>query len=189
MEPSSPRATAYGTSYDEQEKAPGLMDLELSNSLSPRATTGTSSDDSKYVEQMEIVDQVPVRHRTIRKSARGGYGQGRGSTATLRGTTIPKRGARGGRKGPPPSSSVSGSRSLPSSLSGDHGPPSWSSTGGHGAAPSSAGGSNGGKVSSAGGGQGGPPSFMGGGNGGTASLVGSRIKAPDAPSTKKRHLD
>jgi hypothetical protein len=51
----------------------------------------TSSDDSEFVEQNEIQDHVPLKHRTPRKLARGARGEGRGSTATPRGTIFSKR--------------------------------------------------------------------------------------------------
>nr|XP_034569866.1 dermokine-like [Setaria viridis] len=193
MESSSPRATVYGTSSDQEEKAPGLTDPEPSDSLSPRVMVDTFSNDSEYVEQMEIVNQVPLQCRTIRKSAKGGHGQGRGSTATHQGTTIIKHGARGGRKGPPSFSSVGvqggpqsstggGNGGLPSSMGNGNGGPPSSIGGGNGGMNSSTGDSNGGTTSSAGSGQGGPPSSTG------TSSSGSCIKAPDSPSTKKPRL-
>jgi hypothetical protein len=51
----------------------------------------TSSDDSEFVEQNEIEDHVPLKHRTPHKLERGARGQGRESTATRRGTIISKR--------------------------------------------------------------------------------------------------
>jgi hypothetical protein len=36
----------------------------------------TSSNDSKFVEQNEIQDHVPLKHPTPHKSARGAKGQG-----------------------------------------------------------------------------------------------------------------
>jgi hypothetical protein len=120
----------------------------------------TSSNDSEFVEQNEIQDHVPLKHRTPRKSARGARGQGRGSTATRQGTVISKC------RHPLSSSSVGGSRSLPSSPSrGHHRPtviirhgaaPRQCSTGRHGAATSSSGGNIRGTASSAGGALGGP---------------------------------
>jgi hypothetical protein len=42
----------------------------------------TSFDDSKFVEENEIQDHVPIKHGTPRKSARGARVQRRGSTTT-----------------------------------------------------------------------------------------------------------
>jgi hypothetical protein len=145
------------------------------------------------VEQNEIQDHVPLKHRTPRNSARDTRGQGRGSTATHWGTVVSKR------RHPVSSSSVSGSRSLPSSSSrGHHRPvviihhgaaPGPCSTGRHGAATPSFSGDIGGTASSAGGTLGGPPpSSTGGGNRLISSSVSSCNKASGAPSTKKRHL-
>jgi hypothetical protein len=136
----------------------------------------TSSDDSEFAEQNEIQDHVPLKHRTPRKSARGARGEGHGSTATHRGTIVSKR------CHPLSSSSVSGSRSLPSSPKrGHHYPtviirhraaPRLCSTGRHGVATSSSGGGIGGTTSSAGGTLGcPPPSSTGGGNIATSSSV------------------
>jgi hypothetical protein len=71
----------------------------------------TSSDDSEFVEQNKIQDHVSLKHCTPRKSVRGARGQGRGSTATRWETVVSKR------SHPLSSSSVGGSRSLPSSPS------------------------------------------------------------------------
>ena len=154
----------------------------------------TSSDDSEFVEQNEIQDHVPLKHRTPRKSARGARGQGRGSTATRRRTVVSKR------RHPLSSSSVGGSRSLPSSPSRGHHRPAViirhgaalrpCSTCRHGAVTSCSGGGIGGTASSVGGALGGPPPpSTGGGNRATSSSVSSCNKALGAPSTKKRHLD
>jgi hypothetical protein len=154
----------------------------------------TSSDDSEFVEQNEIQDHVPLKHRTPRNSARSARGEGRRSTATRRGTVVSKR------CHPLSSSSVSGSRSLPSSSSrGHHRPaviirhgaaPGPCATGHHGAATSSSGDGIGGTASSVGGALGGsPPSCASGGNRATSSSVSSCNKVPGAPSTKKRCLD
>jgi hypothetical protein len=71
----------------------------------------TSSDDSEFLEQNEIQDHVPLKHR---KSARVDRGQGCGSTATRQATSVSKC------RHPLSSSSVGGSRSLPSSASRGH---------------------------------------------------------------------
>jgi hypothetical protein len=142
------------------------------------------------VEQNEIQDHVPLKHHTPRKSARGARGQGRENTATRRGAVVSKR------CHPLSSSSVDGSRSLPSSPSrGHHRPaviirhgaaPRPCSTGRLGAATSSSGGGIGGTASSAGGALGGPPpSSMSGGNRATSLSMSSCNNAPGAPSTKK----
>jgi hypothetical protein len=67
----------------------------------------TSSDDSEFVEQNEIQD-VPLKHRTPRKSARG---------ARVRGAEAPPL---AGELSSLSSSAVGSSRSLPSSLSRAH---------------------------------------------------------------------
>jgi hypothetical protein len=142
----------------------------------------------------EIQDYVPLKYRTPRKSAKGTRGQGRGSTATRRGTIVSKR------CHPLSSSSVGGSRSqLSSSSRGHHrltviirhgAAPRSCSTGRHGAATSSSGGDIGGTGSSTGGTLVGlPPSSTRGGNRAISLSVRSCNKVPGAPSTKKWHLD
>jgi hypothetical protein len=106
-----------------------------------RVVVDTSSDDLEFVEQNEIQDHVPLKYHTPRKSTRGARGEGRGSTATHRGTVVSKR------PHPLSFSSVGGSRSLPSSPSRGHhraafmichgAAPRPCSTGRHGAATSS----------------------------------------------------
>jgi hypothetical protein len=159
-----------------------------------RVVVDTSSDDSEFVEQNEIQDHVPLKHRTPLKSARGARGQGCGSAATRWGTIVSKR------RHPLSSSSVSDSQSLPSSLSrGHHRPtviirhgeaPRPCSTGRPGATTSSSSGDIGGTASSAGGALGGPPpSSTSGGNRATSLSVSNCNKASGAPSTKKWRLD
>jgi hypothetical protein len=146
------------------------------------------------VEQNEIQDHVPLKYCTPRKSARGAKGQGRGSTATHRETDVSKC------RHPLSSSSVGGSRSLPSSSSRGHqrlaviirhgAAPRLCSTVRHGAATSSFGGSIGGMASAMGGALGGPPpSSTGGGNRATSSSMSNYNKVSGEPSTKKRCLD
>jgi hypothetical protein len=154
----------------------------------------TSSDDSEFVEQNEIQDHVPLKHRTPHKSVRGARGQGHGSTATHRRTIVSKR------YHPLSSTSVGDSRSLPSSPSKGHhrldiiirhgAAPRPSSTSRHGAATSSSDGNIGGMASSSSGTlEGLPPSSTGGSNRATSSSVSSCNKMSGAPSTKKQHLN
>jgi hypothetical protein len=187
MEPLSPRGAAQATSSsssDEREAKRRPI----------RVVVDTSFDDSEIVEQNEIQDHVPPKHRTPRKSARRVRAQGCKSMATRRGTIVSKC------RHPLSSSFVSGSRSLPSSPSrGHHRPvviirhgevPRLCSTDRHGAATSSFGSGIGGTASSAGGALGGlPPSSTSSGSRATSSSVSSCDKVSGAPSKKKRHFD
>jgi hypothetical protein len=130
------------------------------------------------MEQSEIQDHVPLKHRTPCNSARGARGEGHESTTTRWGTVVSKR------HHPLSSSSVGGSRSLPSSPSrGHHQPtiiichgaaPRQCSTSRHGATTSSSGSGIGGMAASTGSALGGPPpSSTGGCNRVTSSSVSS----------------
>jgi hypothetical protein len=84
IEPLSPRGATQATSSsssDERED-PQLSDEEEAEQRPIRVVVDTSSDDSKFVEQNEIQDHVPLKHRAPRKSDRGAKGQGCGSTTT-----------------------------------------------------------------------------------------------------------
>jgi hypothetical protein len=74
----------------------------------------TSSDDLEFLEQNDIQDYVPLKHRTPRKSARGAKREGCGSTATRKRTVVSKR------RHLLSYSLVGGGRSLPSSPSRGH---------------------------------------------------------------------
>jgi hypothetical protein len=67
-----------------------LLDEEEVERRPIRVLVDTSSDISEFVKQIEIQDHVPLKHRTPRELARGARDQGRGSTATHRGTVISK---------------------------------------------------------------------------------------------------
>jgi hypothetical protein len=73
MEPLSPRGATQATcssSSDEREDLQGSDEEEVE--WRPiRVVVDTSSNDSEFVEQNEIQDHVPLKHRTPRKSARG----------------------------------------------------------------------------------------------------------------------
>jgi hypothetical protein len=104
------------SSSDEREDLQ-CSDEEEAERRPIRVVVNTSSDDSEFVEQNEIQDNVPLKHCTPRKSVRGARGQGHGSTATHRETVVSKR------SHPLSSSSVGGSRSLPSSPRRGHNRP------------------------------------------------------------------
>jgi hypothetical protein len=188
MEPLSPRGVAQATSSSSSNEREYLRwsDEKEAERTPIRVVVNTSSDDSEFVEQNEIQDHVPLKHRC--------QGSGSGNTATRQGTVVSKR------RHPLSSSSVGGNRARPSSPSrGHHRPavvirhgvaPRPCSIVRHGEATSSSGGGIGGMTSSADGALGGPPpSSTGDGNRATSSSVSSCNKALSAPSRKKRCLD
>jgi hypothetical protein len=80
MEKLSPRGAAQATSSAaaEREDLQWSDEEEVEQRLI-RVVIDTSSDDLEFVEQNEIKDHVPLKHRTPCKSARGARGEGRGS--------------------------------------------------------------------------------------------------------------
>jgi hypothetical protein len=113
MEPLYPRGAAQATSPSSSDEREELQwsNEEEAEQRPIRVVVDTSSDDSEFLEQNEIQDHVPLKHR---KSARVDRGQGCGSTATRQATSVSKC------RHPLSSSSVGGSRSLPSSASRGH---------------------------------------------------------------------
>jgi hypothetical protein len=65
MEPLSPRGAAQATSSSSNEREDLLWSDEEEAKRRPiRVVVDTSSDDSEFLEQNEIQDHVPLKHRT-----------------------------------------------------------------------------------------------------------------------------
>jgi hypothetical protein len=78
MESLSPRGAAQSTSSSFSDEREDLhwSDEEEAQWRPIRVLVDTSFDDSEFVEQNEIQDHVPLKHRTPRKSASGARGEG-----------------------------------------------------------------------------------------------------------------